>query len=1192
MDGVGALMPAIQIAPPGFTGRSFRHTDYAGPWSYGNSLYGLFSNMANVDNPPVGDAPNMYKSIDGGATWNIMDPKVSADWVGSGAEPITASAGHGGFSIHRLGNLIYMAWISLTMSGPIVLGRIRLATFNLATDTWTIDVAPGGPELVGDKPGPPAPPEDSPAENDRYLMRVRADGTVVVWFMGSYNASGFGELAMWSWTSGGGWVDQGIVATDISQSHFPVGAVLDTVDPNVVHLFSGSTPRLLFSLPAVMELHHVTIRADFSLATYQTLSNDISRAEMNLAFGLADIGAGGSGIELAIPCLSDSTVAPLRSKLYVFHAPLAENPVWVTDQLAFPGGTRDYYLDYSPNPEGAFSCSVWFAANQLNVFVVTINAPPFVTDDSGTVWRASSIAGVWGPWTALYSSAAGSKIVLGDPNPMSVGTGIGLFFFGQDYQIAANTQYQYYLFLPGLQGTLEVQKVTVPASDPGLFDLQIDGSTEAANQGHGGTTGPVPVLAGLHQTGEIAGTGTSLADYVTTFGGDAAPDGSVTVGSSKSDVFIDTSDWPRALSPTSQFRGVYEFGGMLWGVVLKDLGVAPANTNLRVYSSADSGLTWIEQDSANRPLSVQAGASFYPGSGAIIHFVYKDNTTGALNYTTFDMNGPAWGAIVGGGPVTAPGGGVFMGQLASGDFAIFYRQVFGGLVHCVYSEFDGIVTWSAPVQVSGLGDDVPTDSQSVSTFLVDSSDVVHCIWRNLGFATDTIWHRAVTAGVPGAAQQIYVQGAGGTAHGGPANLVEWNGVLVFAYAKYMGPNPADKFPWVFYGIPAGSATPLWVDEEVSNTNNTPPSSPNECFQALAVKGGDLYAWWTTFNSGAGLMNSIYYNSTSGAGWGTDTFYFTDTPSNPFDDFFEQLSVTWLSSGVWGVFHDRIWPNYAGAGDHNSAAAFIVDAPDHKVVIITNTRVGPPPPPPPPYPFPVSPSGPCHKTVLHLWQAAKAPQVEITKDRYGDWTNCGTRLNKFFQGLVLDADTFGAPKTLQIRDADTLALHVLQPSPILHNGREGLAYSFATPFLAHLVRDETQDLVAWRKFGITYVWEPSPESVRTWITQRTAHGLKGYQHICRIEAAYESTANVILTLTAYDGTSPAPLVLPSTGGVYHKLLLTLTPNKGQLYEYSATSAAPFRLFLNDWTVWLGEWGRPGPYLAYRNLGGEFGDKASI
>ena len=63
-------------------------------------------------------------------------------------------------------------------------------------------------------------------------------------------------------------------------------------------------------------------------------------------------------------------------------------------------------------------------------------------------------------------------------------------------------------------GTIEVRKQLDPSDDPGLFDLQIDGTTKESDASDGGTTGPVEVATGPnHSVGELAGTGTSTSEY-------------------------------------------------------------------------------------------------------------------------------------------------------------------------------------------------------------------------------------------------------------------------------------------------------------------------------------------------------------------------------------------------------------------------------------------------------------------------------------------------------------------------------------------------------------------------------------------------------------------------------------------------------------------------------------------------------
>lgn len=95
----------------------------------------------------------------------------------------------------------------------------------------------------------------------------------------------------------------------------------------------------------------------------------------------------------------------------------------------------------------------------------------------------------------------------------------------------------------GLSGTLTINQVIDPVDDPGLFNLQIDGSTagDGANAGNGGTTGAVTVSAGAHAVGQTAASGTDLSDYEasTTCTADGAPvalDGDEVVVGAEEDV--------------------------------------------------------------------------------------------------------------------------------------------------------------------------------------------------------------------------------------------------------------------------------------------------------------------------------------------------------------------------------------------------------------------------------------------------------------------------------------------------------------------------------------------------------------------------------------------------------------------------------------------------------------------------------
>jgi hypothetical protein len=57
-------------------------------------------------------------------------------------------------------------------------------------------------------------------------------------------------------------------------------------------------------------------------------------------------------------------------------------------------------------------------------------------------------------------------------------------------------------------------------TDSGVFNFQIDGNTVAYNMGTGVAAGPYVLTPGAHAVTETAGTGTNLANYAVTFGGD------------------------------------------------------------------------------------------------------------------------------------------------------------------------------------------------------------------------------------------------------------------------------------------------------------------------------------------------------------------------------------------------------------------------------------------------------------------------------------------------------------------------------------------------------------------------------------------------------------------------------------------------------------------------------------------------
>jgi len=241
----------------------------------------------------------------------------------------------------------------------------------------------------------------------------------------------------------------------------------------------------------------------------------------------------------------------------------------------------------------------------------------------------------------------------------------------------------------------------------------------------------------------------------------------------------------------------------------------------------------------------------------------------------------------------------------------------------------------------------------------------------------------------------------------------------------------------------------------------------------------------------------------------------------------------------------------------------------------------------------SPSGPAR-----IWWAEAQPDFdewpELTAEATGWLPVLDGNLAAFLQGLIVPIEAGGAMPVLQLKTDTGLTLALTSPlsAPPAANVKTPVPFALSTPVVCHQVQLLPQGSCRiWDK-EIRWIAQPTAELAYNWKTQPTAHGLKGYQFIGRIEASYCSTQDVVLTLAAFDGTSPQTITLPSTGGTHQKVLLTPTANKFMLMSYAAISGEPFQIFSNEWTVWIGVWGRSGELVPWRGLGGLCGDGAAI
>ena len=244
-----------------------------------------------------------------------------------------------------------------------------------------------------------------------------------------------------------------------------------------------------------------------------------------------------------------------------------------------------------------------------------------------------------------------------------------------------------------------------------------------------------------------------------------------------------------------------------------------------------------------------------------------------------------------------------------------------------------------------------------------------------------------------------------------------------------------------------------------------------------------------------------------------------------------------------------------------------------------------------YSWPIAPG-----IVLYSWQPTLIEQPENTYNRATDWIECGGGTG-FVQGIIIEADTFGATKVFQLQDSDTLQFHALNEVGLgaSFGTQQVRAFSCAFPFIAHSVRVTTSDGVPWRVWRTDLVFVPFPEETELWKTELTAAGGIGWQHIRDINVEYWSESDITVTFAVDTGNGsygPDAIILPSSGGTQAKLRMNVSRNKWKLIGVSAFSLNPFYLFVEGMEMTVRSWGESSPYRRVKPFGGKSAMKAVV
>jgi hypothetical protein len=192
--------------------------------------------------------------------------------------------------------------------------------------------------------------------------------------------------------------------------------------------------------------------------------------------------------------------------------------------------------------------------------------------------------------------------------------------------------------------------------------------------------------------------------------------------------------------------------------------------------------------------------------------------------------------------------------------------------------------------------------------------------------------------------------------------------------------------------------------------------------------------------------------------------------------------------------------------------------------------------------------------LYDWKWWVSPEPPIMTNWNSNWEDGGYLGAKFVQRLIIDADTLGVTKIMDLENENGIFYQL----SVNHTKRQGIAYAIPFATVCTKFRAIPRDPNPSWLYGIKWVWKPHPESVWSHQTQFTSLGFQGWWHMRDGYIAYESNSVVYLTLERDDHTKYA-IQLPNTNNVYRKVYVVFSPLKQKLLSYKLAT------FLDDPTI---------------------------
>lgn len=213
-------------------------------------------------------------------------------------------------------------------------------------------------------------------------------------------------------------------------------------------------------------------------------------------------------------------------------------------------------------------------------------------------------------------------------------------------------------------------------------------------------------------------------------------------------------------------------------------------------------------------------------------------------------------------------------------------------------------------------------------------------------------------------------------------------------------------------------------------------------------------------------------------------------------------------------------------------------------------------------------------LLYTWKYVAEEEPELQTNWNQNLTVFSNPADKYLKGLIIEADSFGATKTLQI-EADGAIAGTVQ---VTHNARTVQQVAFPQ-ILGRVFRIYPTDANPSRLYEMQPIYDLEPLALTRWETQETDHLIHGWQSALWGNFTLktpDNANNVTLTVTIYNNNgvqqgAPVAYTLLATNGLKTKRWLPFQANKGVLYKYVFTCAVPFWLYREESEMMVKPWG---------------------